>query len=265
MSGVSEGNRGGLFNSNLDFFTAVGLGLVPGATRVAALGNNPDVDTTTLPEDIWTGGGTYPWMTAATSLEVLSSSANDTSAGTGARTIVINGLDINYVPVTQTITLNGVTPVAVPTQLFRINSSLITSAGSGKVNAGDITIRDAGGGTTRGILPVGYGMTRQAVYTVPAGFTLQIISSFFGFNEVSGGNKFARISNFIQSPNGFYRQPFELSVGDEPPYRHDGIPGIILSEKTDFALRCTQISNDNSNVSSAFLAVLFDNTKLVGV
>lgn len=245
-----------------DFLINVGFGLVPGNgyTRVTALGNNPDVDTGTIPEDIWSGGGAYPWMTAATALEIVSGSANDAAAGTGARTVLINGLDANYVAVAQVITLNGTTPVAIPTSLFRINSALLMSAGTGKINAGDLTIRDAGAGATRAIIPLGYGITRQSIYTVPAGSTLQIISQFFGFNEVAGGNKFARFATYIQSPNGFYRLPLELAIGDEPPYRHDGIPGIILNEKTDFALRCTAVSNDNTNLTAAWLGVQRLNT-----
>lgn len=233
----------------------VGWGIAPGLTRVTALGSNPDVDIGALPEDIWTGGGAYPFMTASTALEVVSSSANDAAAGTGARTLLILGLDVNYVPVSQTITLNGITPVAIPSNLFRINSAVIASAGSGKVNAGDLTIRDAGGGATRAIVPIGYGITRQSVYTVPAGFTLQVISFLIGFNETAGGNKFARFATFTQSPNGFYRMPLEIAVGDEPPYRHDGLPGITVPEKFDFCLRCTAVSNDNSSLTAAWLGV----------
>lgn len=69
-----------------EFKRAIGFGQVPGYRRITALGNNPDVDTG-IHEDIWTGGGLYPWMTAATSLEIVSDSANDTAAGTGARTV----------------------------------------------------------------------------------------------------------------------------------------------------------------------------------
>lgn len=242
--------------SNLpDYLVQVGFGLVPGVSRVTALGNNPDVDTGSIPEDLWTGGGAYPWMTGATSLEILSSSVNDASAGTGARTVLIQGLDINYIEVSQVVTLNGTTPVVIPTSLFRINGAMIASAGSGKVNAGDLTIRDTGGGTTRAIVPLGYGITRQSIYTVPANNSVQIISQLFGFSEVAGGNKFARFATFTQSPNGFYRMPLEIAVGDEPPYRHDGIPGLTLPEKTDFCLRCTQISNDNSNLTGAWLGI----------
>jgi len=231
-------------------------GVATGYRRVAALGNNPDIDTLSTPEDIWTGGGIYPWMTAATSLEIVSSSASDAAAGTGARTVQIQGLDTSYVEVNQTITLNGTTAVSITKPLLRINLALILSAGTGKTNAGDLTIRDAGAGTTRGILPAGYGITRQSIYTVPAGHILQITSQFFGFNTVSGGNKFARFATFIQSPAGFYRMPFELGVGDEPPYRHDGVPGIILPEKTDFAIRCTAVSNDNTDLTGAWLGAL---------
>lgn len=246
----------------MDFYTAVGLNLIPGCRRVTALGNNPDVDLATLPEDIWSGGGLYPWMTASTALEIVSTSANDAAAGTGARTVLIQGLDINYLEVSQTITLNGTTPVAIPTALFRINSALIMSAGTGKVNAGDINIRDVVGGTIRAIIPLGYGLTRQSIYTVPAGKTLSIHSQFFNNIRAGGTIRDTTIANFIQSPNGFYRLPLELDV-DGNPYRHDGTPGIILPEKTDYAHRVmfTSAAND-TNVTSAILGVLFDNTTL---
>lgn len=246
----------------MDFYTAVGLGLVPGCRRVTALGNNPDIDLATLPEDIWSGGGVYPWLTASTSLEIVSTNVNDSSTGTGARTVLIQGLDINYIEVSQTVTLNGTTPVAIPTQLFRINSALIMSAGSGKVNAGDINIRDVGGGTIRAIIPLGYGTTRQSVYTVPAGHTLSIHSQFFNNIRSGGTVRDTTIANFIQSPNGFYRLPLELDV-DGNPYRHDATPGVILPEKTDYAHRVTFVSAANdTNVTTAILGILISNTTL---
>lgn len=244
-----------------EFYDSVGLGLVSGASRVAALGNNPDVDTAAV-EDVWSGGGTYPWMTGATSLEIVSDSANDSAAGTGARTVLVNGLDANYATVAQTVTLDGLTPVALPTQLFRINSALIMSAGSGKVNAGTLTVRNAGGGTTRAVIPVGYGITRQAVYTVPAGKTLAINSQMFCINRTGGVSRYATFANFIQPSTGFYRMPLELSLSERAPYRHDGLPSIIIGEKTDYAFRCTSVSNDNTDVTAAFLGVLIDNTAL---
>lgn len=246
----------------MDFYTAVGLGLVPGVRRVTALGNNPDVDQGTLPEDVWSVGGIYPWMTGATSLEVVSTSASDAAAGVGARTITIFGLDINYVEVNQTITLNGTTAVVVPTQIFRINSVLIMSAGTTKVNVGDINVRDSGGGTVRAQVPAGYGISRQAIYTVPVAHTLSVHSVLFAQTKTGGVERNITMATFFQSPNGFYRMPLEVSVSQSVPYRHEGIPGIILTEKTDFAVRVTAASSSDSSVTAAFLGTLYANTTL---
>ena len=246
----------------MDFYTAAGLNMIPGVRRVAALGNNPDIDQGTIPEDVWTGGGLYPFMTAATSLEIVSTSAADAAAGTGARTVTINGLDINYVEVVQTVTLNGTTPVAIPTQLFRINSALIMSSGTGGTNAGDINIRNSGAGTVRAIIPAGYGITRQSVFTVPAGHTMSVHSNVFSLNRAGGIDKNVTLATFVRSPNGFHRLPLELSVSQIMPYRHDGIPGVIVAEKNDFAIRCTFSSASDVDVTAAWLGLLIANTTL---
>lgn len=242
-----------------DYEMAVGWNQVPNHRRVAVLGNSPAAN---AGSDIWTGAVAYPWMTAATALEAVSSSAADTAAGTGARTLQVFGLDADFVEVVQLITLNGTLPVALPTNLLRINTALIMSAGSGETNAGDISIRRVSGGTVQAIVPAGYGITRQAVYTVPAGFTLQITSILLSFNEVAGGNKFARFATFVRNPvSGLYRMPLEIAIGDEPPYRHDGEPGIPGAEKTDIAIRCTAVSTANLNLTAAFLGILKANNK----
>jgi len=236
----------------------VGFGIIGNARRVTALGANPDIDTGAA-EDMWSVGGLYQWMAAPTSIEVFSSNANDTAAGTGARSIIINALDANYNEVAQTITLNGGT-VAVPSQVLRINSALIASAGSGKINAGDIVIRDAGAGTTRAVIPAGYGITRQSQFTVPAGWTLQVISILLCFNRVAASSRFGTFATFFQSSAGFYRMPLEITISDDSPYRHDGIPGITVTEKTDFGMRCTFVSNDNSDATAAWLGIMRKNT-----
>lgn len=241
-----------------DYLMNVGWNLVPGHRRVTALGNNPDIDV--APEDVWSGGGLYPWMTGATSLEIVSDSAADAAAGTGARTVTIAGLDTTYTEISQTVTLNGTTAVAIPTQLFRINGALIITAGSGGVNAGNLIVRDAGAGTTRAVIPLGYGITRQSQFTVPLGYTLQITSIVFSINRPSSSRD-ATIATFVQTSTGIYRMPLELSV-DGNAYRQDGVPGIMLPEKTDFGLRCTAVSATNTDLTAAWLGVMKLNTAL---
>lgn len=239
--------------------------------RITALGNNPDVDQGTVPETIWPLGGLYSWKTTAGALEVVSSSVQDSPTGTGIATISLTLLDANYNESVVPVTLNGTTPVSIAGTWLRINSGVVMTKGSGAVangvsNAGDILIRDSGAGTTRGVILAGKGILRQAVYTVPAGHTLQIISQYIAFNRGTGGGatRYLTISNYIQTPTGILRIPLDLSCNGEA-YRHDGVPGITIPEKTDYALQAISVSADNSDITAAFLGILIKNDYLTNL
>lgn len=250
-----------LFTSNvhargMDFYTAVGLGLIPGFKRMTALGNNPDVSQGSIPEDSWFGGGLYPWLDSATTLKITAG-VNDTAAGTGARTVLVNGLDANYNEISELVTLDGASSVTLALQYLRIQNALIMSAGSAKINLSDIIIADVATSTTRAIIPAGVGITRQAIVTVPAGYTMTMHSMYIGINRSPVASNIT-VATFFQSPNGYYRLPVELST-DGAPYRHEGIPGIIASEKTDISLRCVYAGSNNLNITSALLGILCNN------
>jgi hypothetical protein len=108
------------------------------ALRVS--GFNPGIDTASTPEDVWDLGGIYPFPSSALATTVVSSSVNDAAAGTGARVLVIEGLDGAGVSVTQTVVLNGTTPVTLATPLFRVNSMSVAVADSSLANEGDIDL-----------------------------------------------------------------------------------------------------------------------------
>lgn len=242
-----------------DYLYDLGFGLRPGFRRIVALGHNPSIDTTSTPEDIWTGGGIYPWMIAATSLEALSASADDAAAGTGARTIIVNGLDINYAEISEVVTMNGVTPVPLVTQFFRINGVFTTTCGSGQVNAGDITLRDSGGGTTRAIMPLGKGILRQSIYTVPAGHFLQVTDHLYVINRSGGVSRYATVSTWQRSLAGVVRMPLEVSFGERQPYLQNGVPGIPYPEKTDVLMRCTNVTSNATDLTVGWLGILKQN------
>lgn len=235
--------------------------------RVAALGNNPDVDTTGA-EDIWYGGGVYPWMTGATSLRARSTSDQDAAGGTGIAGIVVSMLSPTYDEFSANVTLTGQLPTAAFTMnAFRVNSAIANAKGSGApafgaTNAGDIIIESADGLTTYAVIPAGVSITRSSVFTVPAGWTLQIIDQVFGINRLSSAGRFASFATYTQRSSGIALLPLELSVGDEPPYKHPGEPGIVLTEKTDFCHRCTSVSANNTNVTGAWLGIMRKNSVL---
>lgn len=239
-----------------DYFIDASLGLIPGVSTVYQLGINPDIDAG--PADVWSGGGLYPWMTGATSLEVVSSSANDTASGTGARTVTLNGLNASYVEVSQTITLNGTTAVAIPTQLFRINSMTIATAGSGQVNAGDITVRDAGAGATRALMDAGFGSLRQSQYTVPAGKTLLVSTASHAINRPSS-TRDATVAFYFRLSTGTYSLLFEISVDGQPVFV-PVVPIASIPEKSDIGYRVIYVSATNTMFTSSFFGLLKDNS-----
>lgn len=141
------------------------------------IGYNPSVSTTA--STLWSGGATsYVQLTAGAAMEVVSASANDAAAGTGARTIRVQGLDGNYVPFSETITMNGVTAVPlVNTSAIAINKVTVLTAGSGLVNAGKIDVRVVSGAVVKASIQAlveSRGESADFVFTVPAGQSVLI-------------------------------------------------------------------------------------------
>lgn len=136
---------------------------------------------------VWESGGMYVYPATAQVMEVSSSSANDTSAGTGARTVTIQGLDAGYNQIQETVILNGQTAVNTVNSYLRIAHLFVATAGTGLAAAGTIYV---GTGTvTTGVPAVIYwsytalnGST-PCIWTVPNGYTAYITSI-----ETSSGN-----------------------------------------------------------------------------
>jgi len=156
---------------------AISKGESNGYRLLYKFGYNPDVNGNE--ETVWTEGGDYPWLDSAVTMFVSSSSANDTSGGTGANTILIQGLDEDYNEIEETVVLNGQTQVATQLSYLRVHRSYVTLAGSAGTSGGTIFIASSGAtggvpdGTVYASLALG-NQTQIAAYTVPAGHTLYI-------------------------------------------------------------------------------------------
>lgn len=239
----------------MDLFTRIGLGELSNHRRIALYGNNSDIDTAAA-EDVWSGGGLYPWMTAATSLEIVSDSTADTAAGTGARTVTISGLDASYNEISATVTLNGTTAAAISTQFYRINGASVLTAGSGAKNAGTLTIRDASAGTTRAVIQPGIGTLRQAVYTVPAGYKLCIGSVLVSINRTDTSDRWATAASWVRGPSGVETMPAEIGFSSAAPYRDRYDVPAMIPEKFDTAIRITQVSGNNTDITANIMGFL---------
>jgi hypothetical protein len=246
--------------NNTQFQLQVARGLIPGMALGRAMGHNPDVDTASVPEDLWEGGGLYPFQTTAQSLEIVSSSAADAAAGTGLRTARVSGLDANYVEVVSDVTLNGVGVVAVPGTFLRVNDLSGLTAGSGNTNAGVVTLRVAGGDSVQAVMDVADGRAQQMIYTVPAGKTAFITHGEFSVLR-SGAAESAELQLHLRAAGGIelVRALFAVSSTGSSSYQRTLEYPLRVGEKTDVRVIATFVSANNTPLTSTLFFVLIDN------
>lgn len=171
---------------NKDFLHEVEFGNVSGWSFIRKFGHNHAIGTTIVPIAF---GGVYQTPTALTSIEMLSSSANDTAAGgggSGARTVYVEGIGTGYALQSETVSLDGTTPVALANQYYRIYRAYVVTSGTyasavASSHAGTITIRTSGAGATWAVIGlesgIGLSQTLISAYTVPTGYKAYVFHS----------------------------------------------------------------------------------------
>lgn len=226
--------------------------------KTASFGRTPgSLDNT----DIWEGGSLYTFLATASILESVSDSALDTAAGTGARTILISGLDANFNQISEVVVLAGLTPVQSVNSYLRVNFVTTVTAGSTGVNQGSITVRVTGGGTIQSIMRNGYGFAKSAIYTVPAGHTLLLTELSFGCAGTGGADS-VTIAGTRISPTGLITVTQEFPTGALVPITVALSVGATVSEKTSFVMRITEVSGASIITYAEFGGILIINTQL---
>lgn len=175
-----------------DFTLQVARGHVPGHRSVTVFGFNGDVDTTEVA--VWPLHSMINFPDTALQMKVSSTSASDTSDGTGARTVLIQGLDANHDEISEVVTLTGQTAVLTTQSFLHINYAMVATAGSGLSAAGDIyigtgTVTAGVPATVYGIIKFNYNNTTTGSYTVPAGHTAYLMQGLFSAGQASGSTQ----------------------------------------------------------------------------
>jgi hypothetical protein len=239
----------------------IAFGSVNGWKVIHKFGHNSDLGTAI--EDVWAAGGVHSFLTAATLLEVVSDDVNDTSAGSGARTVTLEGLDGDFKEITETVSMNGTSAVATTQSFIRIHRAYVATNGTyGTGSAGDITVRVVSAGATQAIIQEttfdavawDYGQSQIARYTVPAG-------KFAFLSHVHVGCESNKRADFAL----FQRQGADVVAAPFTPQRvietFDGVSGdieftfdapIILPAKTDIFMMARLSSGSNGRVTTSF-------------
>lgn len=228
-----------------NFLFDIARGNMVGATPVNIFGFNTAVGTDY--ETAWNNGGAYVFPTEAKAMTIVSSSASDTMA------VLINGLDADYRELQQVVTLTGLTPVAIPKSIFRINSAVILSGS----NIGNITI--ASGGVTYGYIGLGLGTTQACIFTVPADHKLYLFRIDVN-SATTNGNKYVTFRNVVTTSTGRKLRVAEATFATSQVSYDRQVP-FLIDEKTDFLFEAKSSSSENE-VAFFVEAVLYKNPRV---
>lgn len=236
-------------DADLRLGVALALGqLSPALRSLVVSGRNSAVGSTE--EDVWEGGGSYSFLQGASALEVVSSSASDAAAGTGARTVRFTLLDANGDEQSVSLTLNGTTPVPVGTYL-RVNGGLVLSAGSSGSNVGIITLRTVSGSVAQLVIGAGRGYQSQFIYTVPRGYSAIVGTFFFSTEQADGGQQgqsnttlLTFLARFSGSGAWLRLAAFSASEANATTELRPSPPASVLPALTDFRFAAQCLTED---------------------
>ena len=244
---------------NENFQLQVARNQIEGHRSLTIFGYNPDVDITEV--TVWPLPSLIAHPLAALQMSVSSTDVNDKAGDTGARTIVIQGLNAAFDEVSETVTLNGQTAVTTSTAFLRINSAYVATAGSSNGAEGDIYIGTgvvtAGvPATVYNVIKFDFNTTVTGHYTVPRNHTAYLMQGLFSAGQAVGttqvrGRLLTSTADLIRRTaavttvnNGVADYQFEYPIG--------------IPEKSD--IEATAIGSANNNgVSCMFILLLVRN------
>jgi len=171
---------------------AIAKGDVVGHSNISKFGQNAALNTSTY-EDIWDGGGSYPYPADGTApiTHIYSTDNNDTEP------IEIQCLDITGALTIQTKTLTGTTVVELDTPAWRVFR--MKNEGTSDI-VGVVHASDSGKVVSYAQIQNGNNQTLMALYTIPLGKTGYLQQ---GTNSIIGTNRGYSISGrMLMRPHG---------------------------------------------------------------
>jgi hypothetical protein len=206
----------------------VAQGGVANVSNVNIYGTQATINATFIP--VWENATAYTYPGSAIQMRLYSSSASDTNVS-----VQIQGLDTNYLPITETLVLtNGATGVLTVNSYLRINGINVTRTTS--VNpVGTLYLSNSGKTVTYAQIAIDIGRSQACIYTVPAGYTfyLQRVQAYTS----SGNNKTTYYRSQTESNTGIASAVLVTPFISE--YKVERIVPRPYTEKTDIQFQAS--------------------------
>lgn len=196
-----------------DYYMEVSRGNVAGHTAFALHGVNPDIDAGGG-EQIWNKGGAWAALASGAQLiDVVSDNTDDDGApvGTGARTVVVYGLDSDYALASETVIMDGTTPVTTVGSYLMVYLLQVGTTGSQNRNLGTITATgDTDTGTTVAQIDPSNNESASCIFQVPASTTYYItrFEGSIGKDSVSSTSVELDLAIYVQEFGSAARRKF---------------------------------------------------------
>lgn len=215
----------------------VAQGQVEGVTATFRSAHTTQCTTTT--STLQSTDSLYVFPVAASLMTLSSTSTLDTAAS-----VLVEGLDSNYVEIAEVVALNGQTPVSTTKSYFRVNNLTVIVGGAVGVvymGTGVVTL----GVPANKYMSIAAGENRSAssVYTVPAGKALYITAGSIS-SATTGSSKYV-IADFFSRVGGIVYETAKITVSSSFQYfTYD--PPLRVPEKADLWTNVTSSSGTDT-------------------
>jgi len=225
-------------------------------TFINKFGYNGDIDAGSGPEDVWSFGGLYTFISSPVPLFISSDNNADNQE------ITVFGLDENWLPQTQVVNLTGQTKAPIPGTWIRMHRAFNSDSTSfaGRIYIYEDTTPVLGVPTAsfvRASIETNAQQTQMALYTIPAnktGYSDAIIANVY---NAGNSDSSALIQMLIRTEGGVFRDIFRFalnSTGSSTNSYEYKFPLKFLP-KTDILFRVLEVNNNDTAVSINFQIV----------
>jgi hypothetical protein len=235
------------------YIYAIAEGEVSGHSTLFKYGARTTVSQGTA-STIWEGtDNLYVYLPSGQTLNISGDTNEDSQTGSGAYTLVVQGLGNNWTPYSETVTLDGTGIVNTTGIFIRQNRAFVGSCGASYSNIGEIAVRDSTDSITTSLVKAGEGQTLLGLWTVPSGQSLYVTE----FSISTSSNKGAEVSLFTRindGTGGYY--PWRVSFRQYSFQGADSYPfpaPVKINEMTDIEVRVTTpVSAGDTSFGASF-------------
>ncbi len=232
-----------------------------GYQPINKFGINLDIDTVSGNQTIWAHGGVFPFLDNGIAMDIVSTSTDDASAGTGAQSIKLTFYKTDNTEVIQIVPTNGTIRVEVADDIKICTRIELEDTGAGNTNAGEINLIDrATGIIVYQSVEIGEGQTLSAVQICPKnkkGFVRKHSSAYAKDQSPSGS---ADLRFYLRKNNGTVLTKHAVVISTIKPFDEIkyGIGGIEMEAGDIVFWECLVVTANDTPIEARFDVEFFN-------